>query len=109
MGHDLLVAELRKGGADHQRRSAANHAPSALAYKKGSTPSDVAKRQQAKSVRLAWRTLALLELAVGSRSYGFLALMKELEWTLGVRLMIPREEAAPRAWAGGRRTPAGLC
>eukprot|EP01045_Picozoa_sp_COSAG04_P001732 COSAG04_NODE_58_length_30339_cov_51.748578_21_plen_492_part_01 len=76
MGHDLLVAELLKGGADHQRRSAANHAPSALAYKKGSTPSDVAKRQQAKSVRLAWRTLALLE----AHEQGPASLAKEIAW-----------------------------
>ena len=76
MGHDLLVAELLKGGADHQRRSAANHAPSALAYKKGSTPSDVAKRQQAKSVRLAWRTLALLE----AHEQGPASLAQEIAW-----------------------------
>ena len=61
MGFDDLLIALLRAGADHTARSVANHKQVEVAFKKGSTALDVARRALEKRARLAWRTVALLE------------------------------------------------
>lgn len=61
MGHDMLIAALLHAGADHRLKSVANNKQVEVAFKKGSTALDVARRMHEKRARLAWRTVALLE------------------------------------------------
>lgn len=75
MGHDMLIAALLRAGADHRMKTLANHKQVEVAFKKGSTALDIARRTHEKRARLAWRTLAILE----AHEQGPVALEEEAE------------------------------
>ena len=75
MGHDMLIAALLRAGADHRMKTSANHKQVEVAFKKGSTALDIARRTHEKRARLAWRTLAILE----AHEQGPVALAEEAE------------------------------
>ncbi len=101
MGHDMLIAALLRAGANHRMKTVANHKQVEVAFKKGSTALDIARRTHEKRARLAWRTLALLE----AHEEGPSALAEEAERQRSALLVQHNGWAQTVVFASGGRSP----